>query len=118
MKKRHCALTLLSVGLFVCSACGGGGSNSSGSTGTGNPTSPSGGGTTTGVVDFAPYTFSVSAASATDQTLIHDSVQFASTFFQTTFGRTVTQATSISASLTASGCAQGGSAAFTGAAQI
>ena len=46
--------------------------------------------------------------------MIKDSVTFANSFFQNTFGRTITQPSTVATSTTASGCAQGGSAAFTG----
>jgi len=62
-----------------------------------------------------PYTFNFSeSTSAADQALIRDNVNFAHDFFQTTFGRTIQNATTITASTTAQGCSQGGSAAFTG----
>ncbi len=82
-------------------------------------TSGSSSGTATFTGTLAPYTFQFEAAtSATDRRTIQDSVQFAHAYFQSTFGRTVTQATAIAASTTAQGCASGGSAAFAGAGTI
>lgn len=82
-------------------------------------TSGASSGTTTFTGTLAPYTFQFEAAtSATDRRTIQDSVQFAHSYFQSTFGRTVTQPTTIGASTTAQGCASGGSAAFAGAGTI
>lgn len=82
-------------------------------------TSGSSSGTATFTGTLAPYTFQFdAAATATDRRTIQDSVQFAHAYFQSTFGRTITQATSIAASTTAQGCASGGSAAFAGAGTI
>lgn len=82
-------------------------------------TSGSSSATTTFTGTMAPYTFQFdAAASATDRRTIQDSVQFAHTYFLSTFGRTITQPSTISASTTAAGCASGGSAAFAGAGTI
>ena len=73
--------------------------------------------TTTTIIPatVGPYTFSFSeSTSAADQQLIRDNVNFAHDFMQTTFGRTIQNATTITTSTTAQGCSQGGSAAFTG----
>lgn len=71
--------------------------------------------TTTIPAIVGPYTFSFSeSTSAADQQLIRDTVNFAHDFMQTTFGRTIQNATTINTSTTAQGCSQGGSAAFTG----
>ncbi|HXT17912.1 MAG TPA: Ig-like domain-containing protein [Gemmatimonadaceae bacterium] len=68
---------------------------------------------------LTPYTFSFDpATSASDQQLIKDAVQFAAGFYQTTFGRTITTASTISTSTTSDGCSRGGSAAFTGAGAV
>lgn len=56
-----------------------------------------------------------SATSSEDRQLIEDAVQFASSFYQSTLGRTVQQSTTIATSRTATGCTSGGASAFTGA---
>ena len=55
------------------------------------------------------------ATSSEDRQLIQDAVQFASSFYQSTLGRTVQQSTTIATSRTATGCTSGGASAFTGA---
>jgi hypothetical protein len=55
------------------------------------------------------------ATSSEDRQLIEDAVQFASSFYQSTLGRTVQQSTTIATSRTATGCTSGGASAFTGA---
>jgi hypothetical protein len=72
--------------------------------------------TTTITSALAPYTFQFDAGtSASDAALISDAVQFASTFYKTTFGRTITTPTVVGGSTTAAGCdARSGNAAFTG----
>ncbi len=55
------------------------------------------------------------ATTSEDRQLIQDAVQFASSFYQNTLGRTVQQSTTIATSRTATGCTSGGAAAFTGA---
>jgi hypothetical protein len=65
--------------------------------------------------DLAPFSFNLTGASAADAQTIKDGVQFAHAFHLATFGRQVTEATTVSALTTPTGgCAQGGSAAFTG----
>jgi len=65
--------------------------------------------------DLAPFTFNLSGASAADAQTIKDNVQFAHAYHLATFGRQVKEATTVSALTTPTGgCAQGGSAAFTG----
>jgi hypothetical protein len=49
-----------------------------------------------------------------DQDLIRNAVTSANSFFQSTFGRSVTQPTTINISASAAGCADPGSSAFTG----
>lgn len=51
---------------------------------------------------------------AGDQTLVRDTMNFAVDFLQSTFGRSLQSATTITTSTTAPGCANGGGAAFTG----
>lgn len=76
----------------------------------------------------AEYTWNVSALAAGEhllrvycsdeaavRQLIQDAVQFASSFYQSTLGRTVQQSTTIATSRTATGCTSGGASAFTGA---
>lgn len=60
------------------------------------------------------FTFDYGAASTTEQQIVFDAVTFASTFYQQAIGRTVTQATTITLSSTAQGCAGAGSSAFSG----
>ena len=109
-------MKLASIGCclgLVCAACGGSSSSSS-SAATTAPTTPSTpAGPTTSTSGVFTFTFAT-ATSASDQQMIKDSVAFASTFFQNTFGRTIAQASTVSTSTTAAGCAQGGAAAFTG----
>jgi hypothetical protein len=64
---------------------------------------------------LTPFTFNLAGASAADALTIKDGVQNAHAFHLATFGRQVKEATTVSALTTPTGgCAQGGSAAFTG----
>jgi hypothetical protein len=61
------------------------------------------------------FTFTFPAGTQiADPDLIKNAVIAQAAYFQTVFGRTITQATTISGSLTAAGCANQGSSAFTG----
>jgi hypothetical protein len=65
--------------------------------------------------NFGVFTFSFDAGtSVADQELIGGAVQAANDYFTAAFGRTLTTATQIRGVLSAAGCQQGGSAAFTG----
>jgi hypothetical protein len=79
-------------------------------------------GATTATTPFAsslnPYTFSFSGGSATDQQIIRDGILYAHTFHKTIFNRVITQPTTITGTTSASGCSQGGAAAFTGSRAI
>ena len=103
----------------VAAACGKSGGSTPSSPTAATPVTTTSAPTTTTTTTVAPtvgpYTFNFSdTTSAADQALIRDNVNFAHDFFQTTFGRTMQNATTISTSTTAAGCSQGGSAAFTG----
>lgn len=66
--------------------------------------------------NFGVYTFTFDAGtSASDQAIIGDGTHLANDFFAETFGRTMTTPTQVKGVLSAAGCNQGGSAAFTGA---
>src|SRR5438105_15144792 len=85
----------------------------------GTATITAGAGTKSASITFTsnltPYTFVfASGTSSVDQQTIRDGVQYAHAYHQAVFGRQITQASTISTSTTASGCAQGGAAAFTG----
>jgi hypothetical protein len=116
-----CARRVSFVGLLAVlaftAACGS--SGSSGDSGSsGNPAAPSTpSGPTTSTAGLFTFTFDA-GTSATEQQLIKDEVQFAQTFIQNTFGRTVSVATAINGSVSAAGCSQGGASAFTAPAAI
>ena len=111
--RRLAVLGLLTV---IVSACGGGGG--------GTTTTPTGPGPTPGPsssdpVVIAPYTFNFGTVTSTaDRQAILDGVQYAHAFFLSTFGRTITEATTVTASTSAQGCANGGGAAFTGPREV
>jgi hypothetical protein len=80
-------------------------------------------GTATGSAQFtsslAPYTFSFAASmTPAEQQAIRDNVQFAHAFQKATFNRAIQNATTITASTNAPGCAQGGAAAFQSQGQL
>jgi len=110
-------VSLLGVCVFAA-ACG---SSSSSST-PAAPSSSGGATTTTTTTTTAPststsgvFTFNFDAGmQVSDQDLIKNAVTNAAAFYQSAVGRGVTQATTISVSATAAGCADPGSAAFTG----
>jgi len=69
--------------------------------------------------NFGVFTFSFDAGtSAADQELIGAATQIANDYFTAAFGRTITTATQVRGVLSAAGCNQGGSAAFTGAGSV
>lgn len=72
--------------------------------------------TTTITSSLAPYTFIFdSGTSASDAQLIKDAVQYATGYYLSVFGRTITTATTVSGAASAPGCdSRSGNAAFTG----
>jgi hypothetical protein len=65
------------------------------------------------------YSFSFDAGtSASDQAIIGEATQLANDFFTETFSRTLTTPTQVRGALSATGCNNGGSAAFTGAGSV
>jgi hypothetical protein len=103
------------LALLACAACGSSSSPSAPST----PSTPVTPTTPTIPTSFGPYTFNFAAGTSTsDQQMISDSVQATHAYFASVFGRTVQQPSTVSASTTAAGCAQGGAAAFTGPAAV
>lgn len=119
------ALVAIAI-LTTAIACGGGGGSS--------PTSPTAPTATTPSVtppspapapiaqapsNFGVFTFSFDAGtSVADQALIGAATEIANTYFTSALGRTITTPTQIRGSLSAAGCTQGGSAAFTGAGAV
>jgi hypothetical protein len=108
----------LVLGLFVFTGCGGSSSTAPTNTGGSNtPTAP-----TTPTTLTSPqtstsgvFTFNFPVGTLiTDTDLIKNSIVSQAAVFQTAFGRTVTQATTINGSTTDPGCANAGSSAFTG----
>lgn len=118
----RCGPALLIALLPLVAACGGGASSPTSPT----TTTPSTTGSTssapapppspTAPSNFGVFTFSFDAGtSLSDQALIGDAVQIANDYFGAALGRTLSGPMQIRGSATAQGCAQGGSAAFTGA---
>lgn len=69
--------------------------------------------------NFGVFTFSFDAGtSVADQALIGEATQVATDYFSAAFGRTITTPTQVRGVLSAAGCSQGGSAAFTGAGSV
>jgi hypothetical protein len=65
--------------------------------------------------NFGVFTFTFdSGTSVSDQELIGQATQIANDYFTAAFGRTITTATQVRGVVSAQGCSQGGSAAFTG----
>jgi hypothetical protein len=113
----HRALILL--GLFALTACGGGSSSPTSPTppvATPAPTpAPSPAPAPTPPSNFGVFTFSFdSGTSVADQELIGQATQIANDYFSAALGRTITTPTQIRGVVSAAGCSQGGSAAFTG----
>jgi hypothetical protein len=109
------------VTVICVTACGGGGSTSPTSP---TPTTPTTTTPTTPPVstptpqppsNFGVFSFSFdSGTSVSDQELIGAATQIANDYFTAALGRTITTATQIRGVVSAPGCSQGGSAAFTG----
>ena len=114
-------LPLLGVCVFAA-ACG-----SSGSSSPAAPSSTSSGGSTTTTTPAAATTTTSSTVTSgvftfnfgsgmlvSDQALIQSAITQAAAFYASSFGRSISQATTITVSATDSGCANGGASAFTG----
>jgi hypothetical protein len=117
-----CRLLSLTLMLSCTIACGGGSSASPTSP---SPTTATAPPTTPGVTaaqppaNFGVFSFSFDAGTnASEQALIGEATQIANDYFTAAFGRTITTPTQIHGVLSAPGCQQGGSAAFTGAGSI
>jgi hypothetical protein len=117
-------LALILAGVVGVAACGGGGTSPTSPTPTTTTTPPA---TTAPPVattpqppaNFGVYMFSFDAGtSASDQAIIGDATQIANDFFTETYSRTLTTPTQIKGVVSAAGCNQGGSAAFTGAGSV
>jgi hypothetical protein len=106
--------TLVAIGLVFTAASGSSSSTApsgSGSPSTGTPTTTTA--PTTSTSGVFTFTFPT-GTQLSDPDLIKNAVTAQAAFFQTVFGRTITQATTITGSTTDAGCANGGSSAFTG----
>jgi hypothetical protein len=106
--------------ILAASGCGGGASSPTGPTPASSaPPTAAPPATPQPPYNTGVFSFSFDAGtSVNDQALIGEAVQIANNYFSTTFGRPLANATQIRGVMSAPGCAEGGSAAFTGAGSI